>query len=427
MRTTRTHHRLDIFTVSFKYAAWLISPMNTKRGLLVLSTIAVLLFFSIACGTDEVPDTSEVYTVELATAVDPNGEVYAGLPIWEDTDNDGVLNPYDNCPLTPNPDQANADGDQLGDACDDDNDNDGKTNEEERAAGTDPTSPTYEEAGEQSGLYQVVRETSVDSGVYQYVGIENAADALAISQALQPQDDDNDGVPNTDDPCPDYGEYNGCPAEEADKTVDVEYGDDTRVVLFDHIFSIAISATIEQLLADKVTVTLEGRTIEEVEEVLEEDQPHTITGEKEYDITLENIKGVSKSTLEDIQEVYAMAAAVEGEDPDYAAELRQEADAEFAEERDDLVAAIRITTSLPVASLLLTPATSVMTTDGLLRNCRNIFLTTNIATMICTILEQTPKLAGDECRENADCKGALVCRAGTCATPRARTGESLFN
>ena len=35
-----------------------------------------------------------------------------------DTDSDGVPDSLDNCPLTPNPDQANEDGDSLGDACD---------------------------------------------------------------------------------------------------------------------------------------------------------------------------------------------------------------------------------------------------------------------------------------------------------------------
>jgi len=42
-----------------------------------------------------------------------------------DTDNDGILNYIDNCPLTYNPLQENFDGDEQGDACDEDDDDDG--------------------------------------------------------------------------------------------------------------------------------------------------------------------------------------------------------------------------------------------------------------------------------------------------------------
>ena len=42
----------------------------------------------------------------------------------DDKDGDTILNDKDNCPLTANTDQADADGDNTGDVCDDDDDND---------------------------------------------------------------------------------------------------------------------------------------------------------------------------------------------------------------------------------------------------------------------------------------------------------------
>ncbi|MBI4366445.1 MAG: thrombospondin type 3 repeat-containing protein, partial [Deltaproteobacteria bacterium] len=58
-----------------------------------------------------------------------------------DQDGDTVPDPQDNCPWTPNADQADRDGDDVGDACDPDRDNDGLLNDEETPAGTDPLNP----------------------------------------------------------------------------------------------------------------------------------------------------------------------------------------------------------------------------------------------------------------------------------------------
>ena len=41
-----------------------------------------------------------------------------------DEDKDGVGNVCDNCMYAPNPDQKNTDGDETGDVCDPDRDND---------------------------------------------------------------------------------------------------------------------------------------------------------------------------------------------------------------------------------------------------------------------------------------------------------------
>ena len=55
-----------------------------------------------------------------------------------DSDSDSVGDNADNCPSLSNSDQINWDGDAEGNACDSDDDNDGFTDEEELADGTDP-------------------------------------------------------------------------------------------------------------------------------------------------------------------------------------------------------------------------------------------------------------------------------------------------
>jgi len=55
-----------------------------------------------------------------------------------DTDADGVPDVTDNCPFVANPDQANYDNDSMGDACDPDDDNDGQSDADEIACGSNP-------------------------------------------------------------------------------------------------------------------------------------------------------------------------------------------------------------------------------------------------------------------------------------------------
>ena len=46
------------------------------------------------------------------------GDVCDPNPNDDDTDDDGVPDGTDNCPVNPNPDQTDTDGDGLGDVCD---------------------------------------------------------------------------------------------------------------------------------------------------------------------------------------------------------------------------------------------------------------------------------------------------------------------
>lgn len=53
----------------------------------------------------------------------------SGIPTIDDSDNDSIVDAYDNCPNTWNPNQADTDGDGTGDVCDMDRDNDGTIND----------------------------------------------------------------------------------------------------------------------------------------------------------------------------------------------------------------------------------------------------------------------------------------------------------
>ncbi len=57
---------------------------------------------------------------------------------YPDTDSDTVIDALDNCPLIPNTDQSDVDGDLLGDVCDPDADNDGLSNTDEAVWGSNP-------------------------------------------------------------------------------------------------------------------------------------------------------------------------------------------------------------------------------------------------------------------------------------------------
>jgi hypothetical protein len=88
----------------------------------------------------------------------------------EDDDNDGVLDVNDNCTLIANADQADADGDGIGDVCDSDDDNDGILDLNDNC-------PTIANPGQED------------------------ADGDGIGD-LCDEDEDNDGVPNDIDTCP---------------------------------------------------------------------------------------------------------------------------------------------------------------------------------------------------------------------------------
>jgi len=96
-----------------------------------------------------------------------------------DSDGDGVADSEDNCPNTPNANQADSDGDGVGDACDDtepaDSDGDGVADSEDNC----PNTPNANQADSDGD------------------GVGDACDDT------EPADSDGDGVPDAEDNCPD--------------------------------------------------------------------------------------------------------------------------------------------------------------------------------------------------------------------------------
>jgi alpha-tubulin suppressor-like RCC1 family protein len=76
------------------------------------------------------------------TVYAPAAQVSRTFVVLPDSDGDGVTDASDNCPIVANPTQLNTDGDSQGDACDNDDDNDGVADTVEITLGTNPLTVT---------------------------------------------------------------------------------------------------------------------------------------------------------------------------------------------------------------------------------------------------------------------------------------------
>ena len=94
---------------------------------------------------------AEVQVTETQTDV-------CGVPI--DGDADGVLDLLDNCPTDANANQADFEGDGIGDVCDADDDNDGLADDDEPGMSADPLDPDTDDDGIIDGLDRVPNDDS---------------------------------------------------------------------------------------------------------------------------------------------------------------------------------------------------------------------------------------------------------------------------
>ncbi len=122
-----------------------------------------------------------------------------------DRDKDGIDDPLDNCPTEANADQADMDGDGLGDVCDPDSDGDGMPNQWESDNGLNPLDATDASTSADddslSNLEEYSAGTNPTLADTDGDGVNDDSDALPldINEWL---DSDGDGIGNNADPTP---------------------------------------------------------------------------------------------------------------------------------------------------------------------------------------------------------------------------------
>ena len=173
-------------------ADWL-NGVHTVFGTVVEGQSAVESIASVSTEQNDKPTVDVV--ILRALAFDPN---------HADDDADGVLNHDDNCPDAPNPQQSDTDADEIGDACDDDIDGDGVSNDGDAFPNDNNETADYDGdgTGDNADLDDDGDGMDDTSDAFPYDRNETTdTDGDGIGDNSD-ADDDGDGVADTTDNCP---------------------------------------------------------------------------------------------------------------------------------------------------------------------------------------------------------------------------------
>ncbi|MDP4531030.1 thrombospondin type 3 repeat-containing protein [Marinobacter salarius] len=128
---------------------------------------------------------AHLVAIEMAASGGPDISL---LDFTADTDDDGLFDLEDNCPNTANANQDNHDGDEFGDACDNDSDNDGIPDTDELAVGLDP----FDSADAQEDL-----DADGYSNLSEYLNGTSMTDEEDYPAGDPNLDSDGDGLPDS--------------------------------------------------------------------------------------------------------------------------------------------------------------------------------------------------------------------------------------